>query len=144
MMRGLVVVGALPVLTLIGVYAGRTKRRQTIERIGHEGRTKLRAAIVRSVTSLLSAHRDHNVRWVRARCTELENSLSEWWKIAVVPALGKVEEEVNAQAHSAKIDQRRLSDEHSKLKRTRDDVAGKLLFDLKRHHRELSEQSSGD
>jgi hypothetical protein len=143
MLRGGVVVAAMPFLSIFGAYAGRTKRRQAIEKLDQDGHRKLRDATERNVGTVLDAQRDRNGRWIRARATELENALAEWWEIAVVPALAQVEVTVKEAAQKAKIDHRRLSDEHAKLKRTRDDVAGKLLFDLRRHHRELGESGAG-
>ncbi len=140
LIRGGMVVAAMPFLIAIGIYTGHSKRKQTIEKITRDSQKKLRDRTTKGIKGELDAHRDRISRWVRVRATEVEQSLEEWWKIAVVPALDEVEAQVAEASQRAKLDHKKLSETHSRLKKTREDVANKLLFDLKRHRRGLAER----
>jgi len=140
LVRGGMVVAAMPFLFGMGLFAGYSKRKQTIEKLTRDNSKKLRDATEKGIKTELEAQRERIARWVRLRATEVETSLDEWWKIAIVPALSEMEGAVAEASQRAKIDQKKLGDVHSRIKKTREDVSSKLLFDLKRHRRTLAER----
>ncbi len=143
MMRALVVGVALPFLVAIGYRTGVTKRRSAIDKLTTDYNQRLRDGTQKVIRSTLEAHRQTTLRWVRARSTELEQSLGEWWEIAVHTALRETEKKASEMAHRARIDHKKLADQHARLKRSREDCEAKLLFELRRHHRDLREAAGG-
>jgi hypothetical protein len=136
--KGLLVVSALPVLTAVGWLAARNKRQEVMRKALEQGEVKVREQATKQVQQAVSGHRDRLARWLQQRADAWNEVVDQWWPVSVEPEIAAAEELLKARLVELKLDHKRLSDQQSQLRRFRDDVASRMLFDLRKRQRQLA------
>ncbi len=137
MVRGGLLLAALPVSAFFGWRSAKHQRSAMLRKATQSQEKNAKSFIRTELGKALDRHRRALERWLQDRQNDWTSVADAWWDAVAEPALQAREEEALAVIREQKLVAARLSDDVSNLRRTRDDLAGRLLFDLKRRRREL-------
>ncbi|MDD9944051.1 MAG: hypothetical protein OXU20_23615 [Myxococcales bacterium] len=138
LIRGGLILAALPISAIIGLKAIRSER----QKLREDGAIKHREAMAGHLTTVLKKalerHRGVLERWVLARQAAWEEQVEQFWSESVEPALQRLDEQASDQLKQAKLEQSRAGDELSSAKMVKNQLSQNLLFELKKRRREVA------
>ena len=135
--RGGLLLLVLPIVLFFGLRAGNAQREKLRQKAVEQHRKDIQTFLKGAVLAILERHRGALERWIHARAEAWAERVDVFWDDVLDPVLAEKDSHAAERIKELKLEQAKLAEEQQALKMARSQIGDKLLFDLRRRHREL-------